>query len=395
MTRPARVVVDLAALRHNLARVRERAPRSKVMAIVKADAYGHGIARVAGALAEADGFGVACLEEACQLREAGVQKKILLLEGPYAAGEVPTIQALGLDVVIHHRAQFDLLDAAAATPPLLKVWLKLDTGMHRLGFAPEDLDAAWTRLRQHPAVAEPPRLLSHLACANEPDNPMTAAQARLFAAATRAYPVEKSLANSAGLLASEQCQLDWVRPGLMLYGVSPIDGRGAADFGLRPAMSLESRLISLRNLQQGEPVGYGASWLCPEAMPVGIVAAGYGDGFPRHADTGTPVLVAGKRCSVIGKPSMDMLTVDLRSRPDAKIGDPALLWGGPLPIELIARHADTTPYELLCGVHKRLQFVEVEGEGQSAGREHLSQNHREQQNHYDDFVVDKRGHRHG
>ena len=357
MTRPAKVIIDLDALRHNLSRIRQFAPHSKIMAIVKADAYGHGIARIAAALTGVNGFGVACLEEARQLREAGIDKKILLLEGPYSVEEISAIQQLRLDVVIHHQFQFTLLNDAVITSPI-NAWLKLDSGMHRLGFAATEIAASWARLKQHEGVAGNIRLLSHLASANEPDSAMTKKQIELFSNVTKGFHAEKSLANSAGIIAWKECHLDWVRPGLMLYGVSPIDGNTADDFGLSPVMSLESELISIKNLKRGDPVGYGASWSCPEDMPIGIVAAGYGDGFPRHAGSGTTILVNGKSCSLVGRASMDMLTIDLRNYPGARIGDPVLLWGKELPVEVIARYADTVPYELLCGVHKRLEFIE-------------------------------------
>ncbi len=357
MTRPARVIIDLEALRHNLSRIRQYAPHSKIMAIVKADAYGHGITRIAAALADVDGFGVACLEEARQLREAGVDKKILLLEGPYSVEEISGIQQLGLDMVIHHRFQFELLDAATITSPV-NTWLKVDSGMHRLGFAPAEIAAVWTRLKQHEGVADNIRLISHLACANERDNAMTKQQVDVFFDVTKPYRAEKSLANSAAVIAWPESRLDWVRPGLMLYGVSPIDGRSASDFDLKPVMSLESALISVKSLKRGDPVGYGASWRCPEDMPIGIVAAGYGDGYPRHARAGTPILVKGKPCGIIGNASMDMLTLDLRGCPDAETGDPVLLWGRGLPLEQTAAHAGTVPYELLCGIHKRLAYIE-------------------------------------
>ncbi len=357
MTRPARVIINLDALRHNLSRVRHYAPNSKVMAIVKADAYGHGIARVAGALANADAFGVACLEEAQQLRAAGVRQRILLLEGPYTAEEMDDIRHFRLDMVVHHRFQLDLLERAHINAPV-HVWLKVDSGMHRLGFAPSEVGKVRERLRDLEGVADGIRFITHLACANEPDNAMTRQQAEIFFDATRPYQAEKSLANSAALIAWREYCLDWVRPGLMLYGVSPIDGQTAAGFGLEPVMSLESALISVKRLKRGDPVGYGASWRCPADMPVGVVAAGYGDGYPRHARTGTPILVEGKPCVLIGNPSMDMLTVDLRACPEARIGDHVLLWGRGLPVEATALHAGTVPYELLCGVHKRLEFVE-------------------------------------
>ena len=357
MTRPARVIIDLDALRHNLSRVRNYAPGSKIMAIVKADAYGHGITRVARALADADGFGVACLEEARQLREAGVDKQILLLEGPYSVEEMDDIQRYRLDMVIHHWFQVSLLDSAAITTPV-HVWLKIDSGMHRLGFAPSEVGKVWRCLRKHQGVADNIRFITHLACANERENAMTRQQAEVFYKVTEPYRAEKSLANSAAVIAWQKYCLDWVRPGLMLYGVSPIDGQTGAMFDLKPVMSLESALISVKHLNRGDPVGYGASWRCPEDMPVGVVATGYGDGYPRHARSGTPILVRGKPCALIGKPSMDMLTVDLRGCPEARTGDPVLLWGGKLPIETTAAHADTIPYELLCGVHKRLEIIE-------------------------------------
>ena len=357
MTRPARVIINLAALRHNLARVRQYAPDSKVMAIVKADAYGHGITRVARALSAADAFGVACLEEARQLRQAGVGQRILLLEGPYGAAELAEIQHLGLDVVVHHRFQLELLEQVESGAPL-QVWLKVDSGMHRLGFAPEQVQEARQRLGRCRGVADNVRFISHLACANEPGNPMTSRQADVFLKATNPCRAEKSLANSAALLSRKDCCLDWVRPGLMLYGVSPINARSSAGFGLKPVMTFSSALISVKRLPRGVPVGYGASWRCPQDMPVGVVAAGYGDGYPRHAKTGTRILVRGKPCALIGRPSMDMMTLDLRACPEAVPGDPVLLWGDGLPVEDLAAGAGTVPYEVLCGVHKRLEFVE-------------------------------------
>jgi len=357
MTRPARVVVDLEALRHNLSRIRFYAPDSKVLAIVKADAYGHGIPRVANTLTDVEGFGVACLEEAEELRRAGAKQKILLLEGPYSPDELTTIQDLQLDIVIHHQYQINLLNDSVMDEPV-NVWLKVDSGMHRLGFAPAELGTVMVQLKNMALIAPNIRLMSHLATANEPDNLMTKEQIALFSEIAGKYAGETSLANSAGVIAWRAACSDWVRPGLMLYGVSPVDNKTADEFDLKPVMSLESELISVKTLKQGEPVGYGASWHCPEDMPVGIVAAGYGDGFPRHATSGTPVLVNGKRCGLIGKSSMDMITVDLREYPDARVGDPVLIWGKDLPIEEIAGYAGTVSYELLCGVHKRLHVVE-------------------------------------
>ena len=357
MTRPARVVIDLHALIHNFSRIQDLVPNRKIMAIVKADAYGHGLTRVARVLGKADAFGVACLEEAVQLREAGIRQSIVLLEGPHEAGELPVIRDLGLEIVVHHETQIAMLEQAN-TAQRVSVWMKIDSGMHRLGFAPEHFRAAWQRLHSCAMVKPPVRLMTHLAAANEPANPITRAQLSCFREICLNISSELSIANSAAILQWPDSHADWVRPGLMLYGVSPFAGHLGEEYGLHPVMTLQSELISIQHLKAGEPVGYGASWRCPEAMPVGIVAAGYGDGFPRHAKSGTPVLVNGKQVALVGRASMDMLTVDLRRQPDAKVGDPVVLWGEGLPVENVAQQADTIPYELLCGVHKRLEFVE-------------------------------------
>lgn len=361
MTRPARVVINLSALRHNLARVRELAPNCKIMAIVKADAYGHGLTRVARVMSEADIFGVACLEEARQLREIKIEQPIVLLEGPYAADELTEITQLKLDIVVHDNTQIQMLEHADISDPI-SVWLKVDTGMHRLGFLPEDVAEVWQRLDNCDAVAANMRLMTHLATANEQNDPMTNAQLDCFRSVCENYPAETSIANSAGVLVYPDSHKDWVRPGLMLYGVTPLLDSSGADEGLQPVMTLKSELIGVKKLRAGEPVGYGATWRCPEDMSVGVVAAGYGDGYPRHAPSGTPVLVNGEQVTLIGRASMDLLTVDLRKQPGAKVGDPVVLWGEGLPVEEIAQHAKTIPYELLCAVHKRLQFVEY-GEG--------------------------------
>lgn len=360
MTRPARVVIDLAALRHNFSRTRQLAGDSRILAVVKADAYGHGLVRVARALTDAEGFGVACLEEALQLREAGIRQTILLLEGHYSAEELPRIAAQHLDVVLHHSAQLSMLEQVRLGEPL-RVWVKVDSGMHRLGFAPSELAAVLERLRALDNISNAITLMTHLATANEPGNAKTRQQLADFSTVSGDFPGERSIANSAALINFPESRKDWVRPGLMLYGVSPVDDTVAADHGLKPVMTLQSRLISVRKLGEGETVGYGASWRCPADTVIGIVAAGYGDGFPRHARSGTPVLVNGRRAAIVGKASMDMLTVDLSAQADARVGDPVELWGSQLPIEEVAMYAATIPYELLCGVHKRLAFEEING----------------------------------
>jgi alanine racemase len=358
MTRPARVTVDLDALRHNLQRVRALAPGRRVMAIVKADAYGHGIERTARALSGADAFGVSCLEEAQRLRGAGVTHPIVLLEGPFSGSELRDIAAFNLEVVVHSPAQLELLEQTGARG-LAGAWVKVDSGMHRLGFDPERVRDAWQRLQSGGTVAGPVRLMTHLARAGTPGDPMTGEQLRRFAEICAGIPGERSVSNSAAILSFPESHADWVRPGLMLYGVSPLATGDGSGLGLLPAMTLSSELISVRRVRAGEPVGYGAAWTCPEDMPIGVVAAGYGDGFPRHARSGTPILVDGRRCAIIGFASMDMLTVDLRNAPGAAVGTRVELWGPGLPIEEIAAHSGTVAYELLCGVHRqRLSFSE-------------------------------------
>jgi alanine racemase len=354
MSRPAKVVISLSALRHNFSRIRTLAPDSRIMAIVKADAYGHGIAHIAQSLEDADAFGVACLEEARELRQADIKQRINLLEGPYAEEELNEISKLELDIVAHDISQVEMLEQSQLSKPI-DVWLKIDTGMHRLGFLPELVNDVISRLQQTKNVKDI-RLMTHLASANNRDNPMTLEQIQCFNQIAENQNVEKTIANSAAIMAFPDAHVDWVRPGIMLYGVSPFSDNQGPQQGLKPVMTLQSRLITVKQLNAGEPVGYGATWRCPEDMLVGVVAAGYGDGYPRHAKSGTPVLVNGKRAELIGRASMDMLTVDLRSQSQAKTGDPVVLWGEGLPVEEIANHADTIPYEVLCAVHKRLEF---------------------------------------
>lgn len=354
MSRPAKVVINLSALRHNFSRIRTLAPDSRVMAIVKADAYGHGLVRIAQSLEQADAFGVACLEEARELRQAKIQQRIILLEGPYSGEELTKISQLGLDMVVHDLSQLEMLEQNQLNKPVC-IWLKLDTGMHRLGFSPDLASQALARLEQSAGVKEI-RLMTHLASANNREDPMTRKQLQCFSQFNENMSLEKTIANSAGILAFPDAHVDWVRPGIMLYGVSPFSDSNGSQEGLKPVMTLQSRLITVRALKAGDPVGYGATWRCPEDMSVGVVAAGYGDGYPRHAESGTPVLVNGKRVELIGRASMDMLTVDLRSQSQAKTGDPVVLWGEGLPVEEVANHAGTIPYEVLCAVHKRLKF---------------------------------------
>jgi alanine racemase len=325
------------------------------MAIIKADAYGHGLTRMARAFADADAFGVACLEEAVTLRRAGATKRIILLEGVFDAEELAVVRELGLETMAHCPEQVTMLEQAPPGAPVA-VWLKVDTGMHRLGVDPAQAAALWKRLSLSASVADPIRLVTHFANANARGDASVERQLAVFADSIGALAGERCIANSAGVIAVPQAHADWVRPGLMLYGVSPFADTVAVEEGLKPVMTVRSALIAVKRVQMGESVGYGGTWTCPEDMPIGVVAIGYGDGYPRHCESGTPVLVNGRRAALIGRPSMDMLIVDLRNVPQAQVGDPVVLWGEGLPVEEVARYAGTIPYELLCSVRLRARF---------------------------------------
>ncbi len=356
-----RALIDHAALRHNLTRVRSAAPGRRIWAVVKANAYGHGLAEVAVGLAPAaDGLAVARIDEALALRRAGVSGPVLVLEGPHDPAELEQASRQRLEIVVHQPFQAELLEAAKLPRPL-PVWLKVDTGMHRLGLAPEAAADLGTRLRDCRNCLGAPRWLTHLANGDDLKDPYTQrqlAQMQPFAGPDAVL----SMANSAGILGWPASHGDWVRPGIMLYGVSPFIGELGPERGLRPAMSLEARLISVKRVPRGAPVGYGGSYVCPEEMPVGAVAIGYGDGYPRHAPSGTSVLVNGRRVPLIGRVSMDLITLDLRSQPQARPGDPVRLWGPDLPVAEVAAVAGTIGYELLCRLTRRLRFEHINWE---------------------------------
>jgi alanine racemase len=357
VSRSATATIHLDALRDNLARVRALAEGAKVMAVVKADAYGHGLERCAKALAGADAFGVASIADGLRLRAAGLRQRIVVLSGPDAAGDLAEMRRLRLEAVIHHESQLAMLEAEHGGDPL-KVWLKLDTGMHRLGFAPGRATELHARLRAMPAVDPAIVLMTHFASSDEFDNDLTARQTRSFLDATKDLPGERALSNSAGLLGWPDARGDWVRVGGLLYGLSVAEGKTGADLGFRPAMTLTTRLVAINRIAHGERVGYGATYECPEDMPIGVAAIGYGDGYPRSAKSGTPVLVGDAPAAVVGRVSMDLLTLDLRNAPDAKVGDVVTLWGPRLPAETVAQHANTISYELTCGVTRRVLFAE-------------------------------------
>ncbi|MDO1528023.1 alanine racemase [Fulvimonas sp. R45] len=361
MSRTTVATIHLGALRHNLARLKTMAAPAKVMAVVKADAYGHGLERVARALdADAECFAVAALGDGLRLRAAGHRQRIVVLSGPDQPGDIPEMQRLGLDAAIHHEAQLAWLAEAAPSRGRLRTWLKVDSGMHRLGFAPERVAEVHARLAALPGIDPEIGLLTHFAESEVFDGAGTPAQIARFAAATRGFAGPRSLSNSAAVLGWPDARGDWVRTGGLLYGLSVVDGKSGADFGFRPAMTLSTRLIAVNHIRQGERIGYNGTWTCPEDMPVGVAAVGYGDGYPRSAASGTPVRVGDRCVPLVGRVSMDLVTLDLREAPAARVGDRVVLWGDDLPVESVAAHAGTIGYDLTCGMTRRVLFVEDE-----------------------------------
>lgn len=350
--RPLFATIDLSAIRHNYARAKACAPGRRVFAVVKANAYGHGAREVVSALPEADGFVVACLEEAAEVRGLHGSARVLLLQGCFEAGEYRMAAQLGLDVVVQSREQAELLLGSRLAQPL-NVWLKLDSGMHRLGFAAAELRDWHARLAGAEQVAEL-NLLSHFACADLPGHPLNAAQLAVYRSLDDLPFANRTLANSAAILTLPETHLDWLRPGIMLYGASPFADRPAAEFELRPAMTLSASLIAVRELAAGDSVGYGAGWVAERPTRIGTVSCGYADGYPRSATAGTPLLVCGRRAPLVGRVSMDLLTVDLGAVPEAVVGSPVELWGAQLSVDEVAAACGTIGYELLSKLTARV-----------------------------------------
>ena len=348
--RPARALIDLQALRHNYQLARE-VTGAKALAVIKADAYGHGAVRCAQALeAEADGFALACIEEALELRAAGIRAPILLLEGFFEADELPLIVEHDLWCVVHSLWQLDAIEQATLAKPI-QVWLKLDTGMHRVGLHPSEYKSAYQRLQASDKVAKIV-LMSHFARADELDSLRSVEQVAVFLAARDDLSAEVSLRNSPAILGWPSVPSDWVRPGLMLYGATPFEQDHPLAARLQPVMTVESKVICIRELPAGEPVGYGAKFITPKPMRIGVVAMGYADGYPRHAPTGTPVLVAGQRSQLLGRVSMDMLCIDLTDVPDAGLGSTVELWGKNILASELAEKAETIPYQIFCNLKR-------------------------------------------
>ena len=354
MPRPLYAKIHLSALKNNFEVARRCAPNSRVLAVIKANGYGHGMLRVARALEAADGFAVLTLDDAIALRTAGFQQMILLLEGFFSADELALLVQYRLTPVIHCREQLETLLHASMSAPL-PIFLKANTGMNRLGFKPHEFGAVFDRLHLSANVKDI-TLMTHFASADEACG--VAAQLKVFEATVKTLNSPHSLANSATILRYPEAHGAWTRPGIMLYGASPFIDQSAAELGLQPAMSLCSEIIAIQTIEAGERVGYGGIFRADQPMRVGVVACGYADGYPRHALTGTPINVDGQRTRTLGRVSMDMLYVDITGLPNARIGGSVTLWGVDMPVDEVARAAGTISYELLCARAERVPFVE-------------------------------------
>jgi alanine racemase len=355
MPRPIRATISAGALERNLLVAKAYAKGAKVWAVIKANAYGHGLERAARALAAADGFAVVDFQEAARLRVAGVTKPILMLEGFFKPADIPLLHKYALTPVIHNAEQVEML-RLAPHPAELDVYVKVNSGMNRLGFATDGLRPAYNAIRMHPHIRSV-TLMTHFADADGAVG--VKEQLAWFRELTKDYDAPRSLANSAALIRFPETHGTWVRPGIMLYGCSPFGDKTADDLDLKPVMTLTSELIATQHLQAGEHVGYGFSYEAQGEITIGVVACGYADGYPRHAPTGTPVLVNGRRTRVVGRVSMDMICVDISNIPEAYVGSPVTLWGEGLPADEVAAACGTVSYELLCALAQRVPVAEV------------------------------------
>ena len=363
MARPAKAEIDLDALRHNYRVAKQAAPNSQAVAIIKANAYGHGAVEAAKALQnEAPVFGVACIEEAIELRAAGITQPIILLEGIFAADEVSIADQQNFWLAVGSQYQADAITQAAVNTPL-KVWLKIDTGMHRLGVQSDDAPAIYRQLAESDNVQDGIVLMSHLACGDEIERPETPKQLQCYEGAIKAIELvaseleqtlEFSIANSAGTMAWEECRRSWNRPGYMLYGGNPFPHAQEFADQLKPVMHLTTAVIAIRYLEPGECVGYGANWCAQRVSKIATIAMGYADGYPRVVKPGTPVLIHGMRVPIVGNVSMDMITIDVTDVADVNIGDEVTLWGPGLSIDEIASCANTIGYELVARMPLRV-----------------------------------------
>ncbi len=355
MKRSSRITIHPEALQHNLNRAKQIAPHSKTLAVIKADAYGHGAVATAGILHEiADGFAVSCIPEAVALRDAKTSKPITILQGHQSVDDLRIAAHYDLRLTLHNDRQLSLLDQYSHKSMLkngFDVNIKMDTGMHRLGFQPERATDLYQKLKKHPYVnSESLIMMTHLSSADELEKETTTQQLNTFEKACGNIPLPQSIANSAGILGWNNSHADWIRPGIMLYGSSPFIGSHRDDHHLKATMTLQAPIIAIHKLKQGDSIGYGASWQCPTNMTVAVIACGYADGYPRHAKSGTPVWINGTEAQLVGRISMDMIVIDIDKceKGSIQVGDLAELWGENLSVDIVAHHAETISYELLC-----------------------------------------------
>lgn len=356
MSRAAVAILSTENLLHNLAVIKKTSGNKDIMVMIKANAYGHGLRSVARRVqGQVDSLGVASIDEALALRKAGVNAPITLIEGVFEPNELLIASSQRFRVVFHDPVQIAWLESNTLPLPV-RAWLKVDSGMGRLGFNLKEAGMYYERLSRSSQIAKPLGIMSHFACADVADHPLNKKQMQAFEQFAKDLSGPKSFANSAAIFQFPAAHYDVVRPGLAAYGISPIPKKTAAELGLRPVMTLQTRLIGVRMMEKGSSIGYGSQFICPEDMPVGVIAMGYGDGYPRSARTGTPVLVNQTRCQLVGRVSMDMSTIDLRNLPSAVVGDPVTLWGAQLPIEEVATYTANIPYDLVTGVQQRVKF---------------------------------------
>ena len=346
MSRPTKAVIDLQALRHNYELAQSLAPKSKTIPMVKANAYGHGLIESVKAIKSAEGIAILTIEEAAKIRKAGFKNTILLLEGLFAAEDIHQAEKLNLNIVVHNDQQMDYLSDVTLKNPI-NVHLKINTGMNRLGFPPDQVDYLIENLNANPNVSDI-TLMTHFATADEKEG--ITKQLDCFNRVTNNYNFSSSVANSAALYKFPEARLDWVRPGIMLYGASPFEDISAKEIDVKPVMSLMSKIIAIQDIKKGQAVGYGSNFIAKDDMRIGIVACGYGDGYPRHAKTGTPIFVHDKTTKTVGRVSMDMLYVDLSKIEKAVIGSKVEMWGNHISVDEVAKNSGTVGYELLCNI---------------------------------------------
>lgn len=361
MGRTAIAILSTENLVHNIQTLKKRVYPGNVIAMVKANAYGHGIRSVSSRIQDhVDLLGVASIDEAMALRKIGIKTPIMLAEGVFEPSELILASTEKFHVVFHNPLQVEWLEKSSLPLPL-QAWLKINTGMGRLGFDSSSATEYYRRLSNSSHVQKPIRVMSHFACADEKFHPLNQKQIHQFTSFMNKIPqdhdCEYSFCNSAAIFHFPEHHYDYSRPGLALYGISPFSDKTSEDLNLKPVMTLQSTLISIQQMSKGDSIGYGGRYQCPEDMPVGVVAFGYGDGYPITAQDGTPILVNNTECPLIGRVSMDMINVDLRKCPEAKIGDPVILWGQGLPLERVAQHTMNIPYDMLTGVQHRVKFL--------------------------------------